>query len=131
MQDSLRERGGSLARDRGSGKTGLQPLALFSAVAGFAAFAAPNNAAAQSPDAKLSVTLALANHALRQFDDREREDISRSQTSPVDRKQIMASDVIRSALASGDVDIATMSIDTVLRAHAAGFDGKSLSRGGV
>jgi ABC-type nitrate/sulfonate/bicarbonate transport system substrate-binding protein len=44
----------------------------------------------------------------------------------VERKTIMASDVIRSALASGDVDIAAMSLDTVLRAHIAGFDWKLL-----
>ena len=44
----------------------------------------------------------------------------------MDRKLIFASDVIRSALASGEVEIAAMSLDTVLRAHVAGFGWKIL-----
>lgn len=44
----------------------------------------------------------------------------------VNRKLIFASDVIRSALSSGDIDIAAMSLDAVLRGHVAGFGWKLL-----
>lgn len=44
----------------------------------------------------------------------------------VDRKTIFAADVARTALASGDIDIAAMAIDTLVRGHLAGFDWKIL-----
>jgi NitT/TauT family transport system substrate-binding protein len=44
----------------------------------------------------------------------------------VQHKLLGSSDLIRSGLISGDIEIATMSTDTLARAHAAGFDWKLL-----
>ncbi|HEY1502730.1 MAG TPA: ABC transporter substrate-binding protein [Stellaceae bacterium] len=42
----------------------------------------------------------------------------------VKRKVLASSDVMRAALASGDIDIVSLSTDTLVRAHAQGFDWK-------
>jgi NitT/TauT family transport system substrate-binding protein len=44
----------------------------------------------------------------------------------VERKTIFAADVARTALTAGDIDIAAMAIDSLVRAHLAGFDWKIL-----
>jgi NitT/TauT family transport system substrate-binding protein len=44
----------------------------------------------------------------------------------VERKTIFAADVARTALTSGDIDVAAMAIDTLVRGHLAGFDWKIL-----
>jgi NitT/TauT family transport system substrate-binding protein len=47
----------------------------------------------------------------------------------VTRKVIPGSDIIRSALTAGEIDIAAMSIDSLARGHLAGFDWKILYPG--
>jgi NitT/TauT family transport system substrate-binding protein len=58
-----------------------------------------------------------------------RKDFFKEAGLNVSRKVIGASDVIRSALASGDLDVAAVSADTLIRAHAAGFNWKLLFPG--
>jgi NitT/TauT family transport system substrate-binding protein len=49
----------------------------------------------------------------------------------VQRRSIFAADVARTALISGDIEVAAMAIDTLIRGHMAGFDWRLLYQASV
>ena len=54
----------------------------------------------------------------------EAEGYFKEQGLDVKRKVLIGTDVIRSGLSSGEIDIAAMSVDAVVRGHLAGFGWK-------